>query len=144
MTKTDQMTAQLAAADTAQAPATGQAALPGPDHAPAVLPKPDHVELFGYRIPVWDSDLSFGEMALAYEAVQGGRDIQDMGFIMDFLAEAITNRCELDTPLTAYDLRRKRVNPAELMTAFQALFAPFLAKAADSKNAVTAEATAAP
>lgn len=99
----------------------------------AALPQKTTVKLWEYEIPVYGDKFTMGEMALAFEAAQGGRSIQDMSFIMEFLAEAITNRCGLEMPVTAYDLRKKWINPTELMDVFQQLYAPFLAKVEESK-----------
>lgn len=100
----------------------------------AALAKPATVELWGYSIPTGPDAMTFGEMQLAYEAVTTGRSMQDFGFMAEYLAEAITNRCNLDTPLTPYEIRRKPVDVDKLTAAFTALIEPFTAKLEAAKG----------
>lgn len=123
--------------DTQNAPANAQ--LPAPT-GQAALAAPDFVELWGYRIPTGPEAMTFGEMQMAYEATTSGRSMQDFGFMAEYLAEAITNRCNLDTPLTPYEIRRKPVDPDKLAAAFSALIDPFTQKLTAAKSAQGKEA----
>lgn len=111
------------------APGAGQ----GSPTGQAALAAPDFVELWGYRIPTGPEAMTFGEMQMAYEATTSGRSMQDFGFMAEYLAEAITNRCNLDTPLTPYEIRRKPVDPDKLAAAFSALIDPFTQKLTAAK-----------